>query len=109
MTWKTIALWSVLVDFTGMSFYALSQVGVVGFIESVSGGGIVSWTIFADLMIALGLVCLWMIQDAKARGVSAIPYLVATLLLGSVGPLLYLTRRGGEAASEIPKVVEQAA
>lgn len=109
MNWKTIALWAVLVDFTGLSFYALSQVGAVGFAESVVSGGIVTWTIFADLVIALGMVCIWMFRDARARGISPLPYLAATLLLGSVGPLLYLTRRGSEATREIPKAAHQVA
>jgi hypothetical protein len=41
------------------------------------------------------MVSVWMWQDARARGTSAIPYLVVTLFLGSIGPLLYLFRRAG--------------
>jgi hypothetical protein len=35
-------------------------------------------------------------DDAEQRKVSALPYLVITLALGSVGPLLYLIRRLGD-------------
>ena len=48
---------------------------------------------FADLVIALSLIIGWMWQDARKRGVSAIPYVLLTLGFGSVGPLLYLLRR----------------
>ena len=34
-----------------------------------------------------------MFRDARSLGVSPVPYLVLTLLFGSVGPLLYLLRR----------------
>ena len=34
-------------------------------------------------------------NDAKARGISPIPYLVVSLFLGSVGPLAYLLRALG--------------
>ena len=50
-------------------------------------------------MIALSLVIAWMVRDARARGVSPLPYVVLTLALGSVGPLVYLIRR---LASEAP-------
>jgi hypothetical protein len=106
MNWKTIALLAVLVDFTALSFYALAELGVMGFIESAGAGGIASITIFADLVIALSLVSLWMFQDARERGVSFAPYFVATLLLGSVGPLLYLVRRGQAEASDPRRAVE---
>jgi hypothetical protein len=38
----------------------------------------------------------WMGEDAEERKVSALPFLLLTLLLGSVGPLLYLIRRFGD-------------
>jgi hypothetical protein len=40
---------------------------------------------FADLAIALGLIGLWMIADTRQRG--------RPLLLGTLGPLLYLAFR----------------
>jgi hypothetical protein len=46
--------------------------------------------VFADLVISLCLVMSWMRQDAKANGRRFWPWLVATLLVGSFSPLLYL-------------------
>ena len=43
--------------------------------------------------IALSLFAIWMFQDARTRGVSAVPYLLLMLCLGSIGALVYLVRR----------------
>ena len=47
----------------------------------------------ADLVIALMLVMVWMWRDAKATGRAIWPWIVATLILGSFGPLVYLLTR----------------
>ena len=49
--------------------------------------------VFADLVIALTLVTIWIWRDARSRGRSPVPWVVATLALGSFGPLLYLLSR----------------
>ncbi len=46
--------------------------------------------VFADLAIALALAMAWMWRDARTHGRAAWPWLLATLALGSFGPLLYL-------------------
>jgi len=92
MNAKQIGLGIVLADFSALTAYAVYQVGYVGFFESLFGS-VVGITVLADLVIALSLVMAWMWRDARERGVSAAPYIVATFLLGSVGPLLYLIRR----------------
>jgi hypothetical protein len=53
--------------------------------------------VLVDLTIALSLVTLWMWQDAAERGIGVFPYVLLTLTLGSIGPLLYLLRREGRA------------
>ena len=83
----------VLVLFSALTAAALWQ----------SGGvlGILSWhvksyggaQVFADLVIALTLFIVWMWRDAQASGRSFWPWLLATLVLGSIGPLLYLLTR----------------
>lgn len=50
-----------------------------------------------DLYLLATLACVWMYQDAKARGKSLaylLPYFALTALFVSVGPLLYLVVRG---------------
>lgn len=44
----------------------------------------------ADLLIALSLVMIWLVRDAKATGRKAWPWIALTLAAGSFGPLIYL-------------------
>jgi hypothetical protein len=48
---------------------------------------------FVDLVIALVIALGWLIGDARRRGRAAWPFVVMTLFLGSIGPLLYLSLR----------------
>ena len=50
--------------------------------------------VFTDLVIALVLVLLWLIPEAKRNGKSPWPWVVLTLVSGSFGPLLYLIFAG---------------
>ncbi len=92
MSWKKIVLGVVLADFAALSAWVVYQVGYVGFFTSLlsTPAGIAC---AVDLVIALALVAIWMVRDARARGVSPLPYLILTATFGSVGPLLYLLRR----------------
>ncbi len=88
MSKRTLAV-ILLVPFTLLTLYALSQVGYVGIFDyhrhSPAG-----WQVFADLVIALVLVLSWMIPEARRAGRNPWPWVVTTLFLGSIGPLLYL-------------------
>ena len=48
---------------------------------------------FLDLCVALTLVTAWMVDDARRRGATIWPYLLATPVLGSISPLVYLALR----------------
>lgn len=100
MSGRQILLWLVLVDFAALSAYAVVQHGYLGFFELAMA----NWAtrlLFADLCIALSLIAVWMVRDARERGASFWPYLVLTLALGSAGPLLYLIRREGAGVREL--------
>ena len=92
MTARKIGIGLVLLAFADLTAYALYQHGVAGVVRLEMANS-VTVTAFADLVIALSLIIGWMWQDARKRGVSAIPYVLLTLGFGSVGPLLYLLRR----------------
>jgi hypothetical protein len=95
MNAKQIGLSVLLVDFLGLTAYAVYQYGYVGFFQLVMANA-ATMVAFVDLVIALSLIIAWMVRDARARGVSAVPYVVLTLALGSVGPLAYLIRRAAD-------------
>ena len=63
MNAKQLGLSVVLLDFSGLTAYALYQYGVVGVVELETANA-VTVAAFADLVIALSLVVLWMRQDA---------------------------------------------
>ena len=81
-----------LLLFGALSAVALWQHGYWGIIaphfQSFGGG-----QVLADLVIALTLVMVWMWHDAKAAGRNPWPWIVATLVVGSLSPLLYLLTR----------------
>ena len=79
----------VLIPFILLTVFALFDVGLWGIIGPLlSGSG--GWQVFADLAIALLLVLIWLVKDAKAANRNPLPWVVLTLLLGSIGPLLYI-------------------
>jgi Protein of unknown function DUF2834 len=92
MNAKQIGLSVLLVDFLALTAYAVYQYGYIGFFEVMLANA-VTMTAFADLVIALSLIVAWMVRDARARGVSPLPYVLLTLALGSAGPIAYLIRR----------------
>lgn len=85
----------ILLAFGALTAVALAHHGYLGLfkLQFQTWGGT---QVFADLVIALTLVMGWMWRDARALGRNVWPWLVATLALGSFGPLLYLlTRKPG--------------
>ncbi len=67
---------------------ALWMEGLTGIFAAISHS---YWAlqIFADLVVTLGLVMVWMWRDAKITGRNVWPWYVVTLVAGSFGPLLY--------------------
>jgi hypothetical protein len=92
MNGKQIGLGLVLIDFVALTAYAVYHHGYLAFFDFQTMNAI-QVQIFVDLIIALTIVLGWMWRDAKSRGISPIPYVVMTLFLGSIGPLVYLIRR----------------
>ena len=84
-----IILGCVLIDFLGVTGWALSHHGFAGFFTALSASP-AAIAVGADLVIALGLITVWMWRDAKAHDRSVLPYVGLTAALGSVGPLAYL-------------------
>lgn len=95
---RLIALGSLLVGFLALTVFAVQHHGYAGFFDLA----LANWAtrlLFVDLVIALGLCAVWMVQDARSRGAAFAPYLLLTLFLGSTGPLLYLILRQPQPAA----------
>ena len=99
MNRKQLALSAVMIAFLSQEAYAVYLYGYLGFFRMMFAN-FASFTAMVDLIIALTLVIVWMGDDAEQRKVSALPFLVLTLALGSVGPLLYLIRRFGKSTDQ---------
>jgi hypothetical protein len=80
---------AVTAAFSAFTFWALAQTGLVGFYEQLLATP-AGMQVFADIAIALVLVLAWMWRDAASAGRRFWPYAIVTLMLGSIGPLLYL-------------------
>ena len=92
MNGKQLGLLGLLVGVLGLDAYAISQFGYLGLFDAMFENA-ATVLASAEMMIALGLVTVWMWRDARERGTSIVPYVVLTLVLGSVGPLVYLLVR----------------
>jgi hypothetical protein len=91
-----IAIGLVLLAFADLNFYVVSQYGYSGFLELATANAATT-AVLVDLTIALSFVSVWMWRDARRRGITVAPYLAATALLGSIGPLLYVVIHGRKA------------
>jgi hypothetical protein len=100
MKGRQVLLEVVLLGFAVLTGYAVYAHGYVGFFQLMLAN-VATLTGLVDLCIALTLIVVWMWNDARARGVSPIPYALLTLLLGSVGPLVYLLRRDSRTAAAV--------
>lgn len=92
MKLKLFLLYVLLIDFALYSGWVMLEYGYfgiwkAGFINPATG------QILFDLVIACLLISGWMLGDAKSRGENAWPWVIATLLAGTLAPLVYLIRR----------------
>ena len=82
----------VLAAFSALTAVAIWNHGYWGIIaphfKSFGAG-----QVLFDLVIALVLIMIWMVRDARALGMNPWPWLVLTLAAGSFGPLIYLLTR----------------
>ncbi|MEO1037437.1 MAG: hypothetical protein AAFX44_17905 [Pseudomonadota bacterium] len=101
MKGRRLLAFVLLIPFGALTVYALAQVGYVGIFDyhrhSPAG-----WQVFADLVVALVLVLSYMVPDAKRRGRNPWPWVVLTLFLGSIAPLLYMLFDRSDAKAGAP-------
>ncbi len=91
----------VLVPFTVYSFVVIGRHGYFGFLTLAARE---PWAMqmLLDLVISLVLVGAWIRHDAREKGISAMPYLVALPFVGSIAALAYLLHRNSRPAIASP-------
>lgn len=87
-----LLIMATLLAFGALTGFAVWKEGVAGIFASITSS-YGSMQIFADLVIALVLVMIWMWRDAKRAGRNIWPWIVLTLAAGAFGPLFYLLMR----------------
>ena len=92
---ERVLLIVVLVLFGSFTAAALAVDGIVGIFRAVTFN-LVSIQIFVDLVLAVGVVDIWVHRDARSRGRNPWPWLVASFLTGMFSPLIYLLVRSRE-------------
>ncbi len=92
MSLRLTLLVTVTVAFGALTSVALFEVGYLGIIlphfQSLGAA-----QVFFDLVIVAGLGCIWMVNDARARGRNPWPFVALTLAAGCFGLLFYLIGR----------------
>ncbi len=89
---RLFAAVAALVVFTAYTVSVMIGNGVLGFV-SLAGREPWGLRLLLDLLLMLALFALWVRHDAKARGLPVWPYVVLTMVMGSMGALAYLVHR----------------
>ena len=89
---RLFAAAAAFVVFTAYTVWVMLGHGVLGFITLALRE---PWglQLLLDLMTMLVLFALWVYQDAKSRGLPVWPWVLLTLVMGSMGALAYLVHR----------------
>jgi len=92
MNTKKWALFSVFGAFTAYTTYVVIQFGYMSVFElSIKTHS--TTQVLIDLVIACTLIISWMYRDGKRHQIFVLPYIVVTLFLGTIGPMMYLIHK----------------
>jgi hypothetical protein len=89
---KLIGLVVVFLAFSVFTDWLVLKEGYTGFLR-LSAREPWGLQMLLDVSIAIGLFLLWMVPDARRRGITAWPYVIVCVALGSIGALAYLVHR----------------
>ena len=90
---KALIAAAILALFTAYSLWVVAGFGYTGFLA-------LAWRepwamqMLLDLVIACSFGLRWMVADAKKHSITTWPFVVTTVLLGSIGLLGYVVVRG---------------
>ena len=82
----------VLAVFGAFSIWVVAGHGYFGFIALAARE---PWALqmLLDLVIACSFAIGWMVHDAKKRSIKPWPFIAMTIVLGSIGVLVYVVQR----------------
>ncbi len=92
MNLRFVLLIVIFALFGGYTFWLLFEVGYIA-IWQAGFASPASLQILLDLVIACLIICSWMIGDAKARGLTIWPWILAVVTTGTIAILVYLIVR----------------
>ncbi len=95
-----VMLAAILAGFVALNVRVLTEQSYGEFL-AIATGNAATGLLFLDLIVCLGMACVWMIQDARRHGIVAWPFVLLSVAFGAAGPLLYLIRRPRAAASRV--------
>ena len=89
----------MLVPFLALTVWAILNGGLMGIVSIlwISPGGT---QVFIDLVVGLVLLLTFLIPHARAAGRNPWIWVVLTLFLGSISPLLYFATSAAQPATE---------
>lgn len=92
MNIRFAAVVTLLLGFSAYSITVVAAHGYTGFLD-VAAREPWAMQMLLDLVIALSIFTGWMVRDARVRGITAWPYVLAIVTLGSIGAIAYLVHR----------------
>ncbi|HSH01401.1 MAG TPA: DUF2834 domain-containing protein [Anaerolineae bacterium] len=86
---KRITIIGTLILFSILTLIALFTDGLSGFPTAITYS-YASLQIYIDLVIAIIIINVWLWHDARQNNHNPWPWLIASLIVGSFSPLIYL-------------------
>ncbi|UTW60259.1 hypothetical protein KFE96_08075 [Kordiimonas sp. SCSIO 12603] len=89
--------WKLILGiFTAITLYAVFAGSLSAALDGLMVMGPWGLQVSFDLVIAFGICNFWIWQDAKRKGINPLPYLIGTLLTGSIAILFYMAKHTGK-------------
>jgi len=85
----------VLALFGALTLVAVVTDGLPGTLDAITYNW-ASLQIYFDLVIAVGVISVWIYRDAHSRGRNPWPWILAGFAIGMFSPLVYLLLRTGD-------------
>ena len=100
------AIWlTLLVAFAALNAWALATAGWDGVVTYFTTMGPIALVAAVDLVLALLIGIVLTVRNARERSIYSGPYVLLTLLTGSLGLLAYLARHGEADPAEPSTVI----